>query len=102
MPDAGQPPSKRAVSAEEAAYMMGITLKQFRSLVRSGRFPLPMNHGDGEGFDIRVARWPLADVDAYVHLASRHYRRRRNAQAEPKKTKTSESDKSPKPGHKSP
>lgn len=46
--------------------MLGIHLKQFRSLVRLGKFPGAV---DMEG--VKAARWLVEDVDAYLHLAGR-------------------------------
>ncbi len=74
--------------------MLGITVRQFKSLVRNGRFPLPVEHtGEGGKLDLRVSRWLVLDVDSYVHLASRPFQRQKPAQAEQPTKKKSDGDK---------
>lgn len=81
MADTGSPPGKRLIRAAEAALMMGIGETKFRELVSRGKFP-PAVRLDDEA-DKELALWLVADVDAYVHLASRRRRRKSN---KPKKS----------------
>lgn len=74
--------SKRLLSATEAAALMGVGVRKFRSLVANGRFPLPVAIDDDEPDKRRrMHRWLIEDVNAWLHLSGRRHRKKKKSAA---------------------